>query len=81
MVQKVNKNGLPQEYRRDMKHLVNQHSDICRLRLGNDPPAKVPPMRIKLCSDAETTMVKVGRYPMAQLEILKQRMKKLELLV
>jgi hypothetical protein len=40
-------NGLPSQYEQRWKNLIHEYADVFRLKLGNDPTAKVPPMVVK----------------------------------
>jgi hypothetical protein len=70
-------NGLPVEFRSAFRELVHEYADIFRTRLGADPPANVPPMKIKLRPDACPIRVKVRRYSPPQAQFLRSKVDEL----
>lgn len=57
--------------------LHDEFRNIFRLRLGKAPPAKLPPMRIKIKEGAIPVKVKVRRYPTDQREFINSHIDKL----
>lgn len=51
LISKAVDKGFPQDHVPSLRRIVNRF-DIWRLRLGDDPPARVSPMRIRLKTDA-----------------------------
>jgi RNase H-like domain found in reverse transcriptase/Reverse transcriptase (RNA-dependent DNA polymerase)/Integrase zinc binding domain len=59
-------NGLPAEHIEEIRKLVHEFHDVWRISLAAGPPAKLPPMVIKLRPDATPVRCKLRRYPPEQ---------------
>ena len=71
-------NRLPVKLAPRLRQLLQDHQDIFRIKLGSDPPVKVPPMSIRLISGASPVSVKVRRYSEAQQDFLRKKIHELE---
>lgn len=60
-----------------LRHLLQKYRTIFRIRLGKTPPAKVPPVKIRIQEDATPLKVKACRYNRPERKILSGYMKKL----
>ncbi|KAE8981747.1 hypothetical protein PR001_g23913 [Phytophthora rubi] len=54
--------GFPREYKKELTRIALRF-DLFRSRLGADPPAKVPPVRIRLKPGAKPYRCKARKYP------------------
>ncbi|OWZ13871.1 LOW QUALITY PROTEIN: hypothetical protein PHMEG_00012737 [Phytophthora megakarya] len=70
LVDKAVENGFPRE-RRDSLLKIALMFDIWRLQLGEDPPAKVPPLVIHQKDGAKPQRCKARQYPPHQREFLR----------
>ncbi|POM62525.1 hypothetical protein PHPALM_28315 [Phytophthora palmivora] len=70
MVQIALSNGFPRRLEAKLRTIVFKH-DVWRLDLGNDPPAKVEPLRIRLKSGASAVKSRPRQYPPAVRTFLK----------
>ena len=61
MIGHAKENGLPERLQ-TLAALVEEYGDVFRIRLGSDPPADIPPMKIILKGDAVPVRVKVRLY-------------------
>jgi len=77
MIQDAIDNGLPHEFHDQFKKIVWHYADIFRTKLGSDPPAKLPPMVIRLKKDSVPVRVKVRRYPPLQASFLRGKIEEL----
>lgn len=62
LVEQAVMKGFPAEYANELQRIACRF-DIWRLSLGTDPPAKVPPMKIRLTVDAKPYRCKARKYP------------------
>ena len=62
LVTEAREAGLPEEYHSRLAALVTEYADVFRIRLGPDPPAKVPAMVIRLKEGTKPTRAKVRSY-------------------
>ena len=62
MMQKALAAGFPGDKVDRLAAIVNRF-DIWRVALGDDPPAKVPPMKVRLKTDAKPYRCKARKYP------------------
>lgn len=62
MIARASDEGFPSE-RVDRLRTVIYMYDIWRVNLGDDPPAKVPPLKIRLKSGAKPYKTKARKYP------------------
>ncbi|MEM7504932.1 MAG: hypothetical protein AAF417_23100, partial [Pseudomonadota bacterium] len=53
-----------------LREIIANHRHVFRLRLGSTPPAKVPPMIIRLRDDSLPVKVKARRYAPRQREFV-----------
>lgn len=67
------RNGLPTDHTETLTHLINEYRDIFRSRLGSDPPARVPPMKISLKKGVKPFKAKQRRYSVAQNSFLRDK--------
>ncbi|ETV93471.1 hypothetical protein H310_12522 [Aphanomyces invadans] len=60
-----------------LKALLSKHVDVFRIDLGNDPPVKVEPLKVRI--KPKSTPVKCGmrRYPPAHLEYMREHVEAL----
>jgi hypothetical protein len=58
--------------------LLVDFRDIWRVRLGNDPPADVPPMEIRMKPDVRPFITKVRRYAPTHREFMSAQEAKME---
>ena len=61
MIQRALDKGFPQDRVDDLRRVVLAH-DIWRLSLGNDPPARVEPMKVYLKPNAKPYKTKARKY-------------------
>ena len=71
MIERAVDQGFPVDQVDRLKTIVSQY-DIWRLTLGPDPPARVPPMEIRLKPDAVPYKCKARRYPPHLSEFLRE---------
>ena len=69
--------GLPNEYMDELQNIVGKY-DIWRTKLGPDPPAQVPPMKLKLKPGAPIIQAANRRYPPMYREFMHKRLEELE---
>ena len=62
MLQSASEAGFPDHLQEDLTRLVRDYRDIFRTRLGNDPPAPLPPMNIRLREKASPIQARARRY-------------------
>ncbi|GMF57038.1 unnamed protein product [Phytophthora fragariaefolia] len=55
----------------DLRALVHEYEDVCRLKIGADEPVKVEPMRVALRPDSEPYRSGVRKYPDMQRAFLR----------
>lgn len=72
MIGKAKENGLPRRLHRSLADFVEEYADLFRVRLGPDPPANIPPMKIILKQDSVPARVKVVRYAPLQCLLLRK---------
>lgn len=63
--------GFPRRSEQKLRAIVRKH-DIWRLELGNDPPAKVDPLKIRLKEGASAVKCKPRHYPPAVRAFLRE---------
>jgi hypothetical protein len=63
MISKAVEAGFPGESLPKLEELLEEFRDIWRLKLGTDPPVKVPPMKVILKQNAIPVLCKSRRYP------------------
>lgn len=69
--------SLPTHLHNDLKDLVNEFKDIFLIKLGNDPPVCVPPMKIEFEEAERPVKVRQRTYSPEQSEFLKNKVKEL----
>ncbi|KAE9267331.1 hypothetical protein PF008_g31381 [Phytophthora fragariae] len=62
MIESAVQKGFPKESVPRLRRIATRY-DIWRLRLGDDPPARVPPMKIRLKPGAKPYRCKPRKYP------------------
>jgi len=62
-VKDAKENGMSTEGAASLKSLLHEFKDVLRVRLGNDPPAKVEPMKIEIKENSKPFRAKSRRYP------------------
>ena len=72
-VREAEKNGMSADGLKELEQLLTEFRDIFRTKLGNDPPADVEPMTIKLKPDAKPMRVKLRRYSPPQTAFLRKK--------
>ncbi|ETV90284.1 hypothetical protein H310_14899 [Aphanomyces invadans] len=55
-----------------LEHLLSKVLDVFRTDVGNDPPIKVEPLKVRLKPDAVSVKCSMRRYPPDQVEFLKR---------
>lgn len=78
MLQAAIDNGLPNHLSECVRHLLDEYSDVFRIKLGSDPPVKNRPMQIRLQPGAESVRVNVQRYPQPKAAFLRSKVAELE---
>ncbi|KAK1947592.1 Retrovirus-related Pol polyprotein from transposon opus [Phytophthora citrophthora] len=63
LVEKAVEKGFPAKLAPELRRIAVQF-DIWRLKLGDDPPARVPPMKVRLRDGAKPYRCKARRYPL-----------------
>lgn len=66
LLQKARNNGMTSKGLDHLTVLLKEYRDIFRIRLGNDPPAKVEPMQVKLDPSVPAIIAKSRRYSPGQ---------------
>ncbi|KAJ8576744.1 hypothetical protein ON010_g2463 [Phytophthora cinnamomi] len=62
LVEKARGRGFPADYLEELRR-ISTRFDLFRSKLGRDPPARVPPMRIRLKPGAKPYKCKARKYP------------------
>ncbi|KAH7462617.1 Retrovirus-related Pol polyprotein from transposon 297 [Phytophthora ramorum] len=62
-IQEARANGLTSKEGDDLQELLFRHIDVFRLSFGDDPPVRVPPLRVHLKEGARPVKAKARRYP------------------
>lgn len=70
--------GLPREQSDRWKALLNKYADVFRTRIGNDPPAKVPPMKVHWDTNTKPIRYKNRRFPLIHRQFMDHFCGKLE---
>ncbi len=63
-------NGMSNEGHQRLTNLVEGYKDIFRIRLGNDEPARVEPMKVQLENNSRPVIAKARRYSESQRKFL-----------
>lgn len=78
IIQEATDSGLSPEEGTRLKHLVFGYKDIFRTKIGGDPPADVPAMKIVLKKNAEPVRMKPRRYSPPQAVFLRTKVDELQ---
>lgn len=70
--------GFDPELHDELCRLVFEYSDVFAIDIGDDPPARVEPLKITLKPDAVPFRAKPRKYSPAQREFLRRELKRLE---
>ena len=76
-VQDAQNCGLSKKGAERLRELLGKHKNIFRIRLGASPPAKVPPMKIRLVKNCRPVKAKARRYSGEQRAFLTKYIDKL----
>jgi hypothetical protein len=57
--------------------MLSQYADVSRLQLGNDPSVGMPPLKVRLKTDAEPVRCKSRRYPAEQRAFMREHVEEL----
>ncbi len=71
-------NGLSFKGQLRLRHCMGDYGDVFRIRLGNDPLAKVEPMHVKIDPKSKPFICKSRRYSKIQRKFLDKYVSKLE---
>lgn len=77
MLEKAFESGLPTHAHALLKKTVTDYMDIFRTSLSSGPPAKLPPLKISLTTDAEPVRVRLRNYSQDQRKFLSNFVDKL----
>jgi hypothetical protein len=77
-VDKAMVKGASIEFVTELRELLVTYKDAFRLRLGQDPPAKVRPLVIELKLDAKPKRIPARKYAPPQAQFLWAKMEKME---
>ncbi|KAH9069021.1 hypothetical protein Ae201684P_004951 [Aphanomyces euteiches] len=61
-----------------LESLLSRHVDVFREDLGNDPPVKVEPLKVRVKPDSKPVKCGMRRYPPAHLEYMREHVAALE---
>jgi len=70
MIDAAIENGFPSERRLELEAIVRKF-DVWRLKLGDDPPARVPPLSVRLVKGAKPQKCKARHYPPHLVEFMR----------
>ncbi|KAH9136416.1 hypothetical protein AeRB84_018405, partial [Aphanomyces euteiches] len=70
--------GLTAEEAARLESLLSRHVDVFREDLGNDPPVKVEPLKVRVKPDSKPVKCGMRRYPPAHLEYMREHVAALE---
>ncbi|KAH9093688.1 hypothetical protein Ae201684P_016312 [Aphanomyces euteiches] len=70
--------GLTAEETTRLESLLSKHVDVFREDLGNDPPVKVEPLKVRVKPDSKPVKCGMRRYPPAHLEYMREHVAALE---
>ncbi|KAH9137526.1 hypothetical protein AeRB84_017790, partial [Aphanomyces euteiches] len=70
--------GLTAEEPARLESLLSRHVDVFRDDLGNDPPVKVEPLKVRVKPDSKPVKCGMRRYPPAHLEYMREHVAALE---
>ena len=71
-------NGLPEDKSHKWELILKEYADVFRAKLGNDPPAKVPPMLVRFDKNSKPIRHRNRRYPKIHRDFMDYYVKKLE---
>ena len=69
--------GLPVDSQEELNQIVDDHKNIFRIGFSSGPPARFPPLKVDLTSDAKPVKVRLRNYSQEQREFLSGFVKKL----
>ena len=78
LVSDSEKRGLPSDYKAQLDELLQHYADVWRIKLGNDPPAKVAPMEVTYDTTVEPIKLRNRKYPLKHREFLDYHCRMLE---
>jgi hypothetical protein len=79
LVDEALKKGLPEEFESKWRELLQDFADVWRIKMGNDPPAKVPPMKVHWNPEtAQPIRYKARRFPLIHRQFMDRMCDKLE---
>ncbi len=78
LVEQALENGLPEQYKDKWADLLEEYADVFRLRMGNDPPAKVEPMEFKWDATSQPIRHKSRRFPLMHREFMDRMTEQME---
>ena len=70
--------GLTVEETARLESLLSRHVDVFREDLGNDPPVKVEPLKVRVKPDSKPVKCGMRRYPPVNLEYMREHVAALE---
>jgi len=71
LIEAAQENGFPLEFVNELRRIASNH-DIWRLVLRDDPPAKIPPYKLRLKKDAKPFRCKARQYAPSQSKFLRE---------
>lgn len=78
MIGNAKENGLPMHLHHTLPAPVDEYRDVFRLRIGSDPPADIPPMKVILKRDAVRVRVNVRRHAPPRRLFLRNKLDELQ---
>jgi len=76
MLHDAKSNGMSTGGAETLEKILHEYRDVFRIRLGNDPPAKVEPMKVVLRPQAQGIITKSRRYSPEQRDYLTRFLKR-----
>ena len=70
--------GCSEEYALKLQQLLKRDDNVFRLKLGQDPPVDVPPLRVNVMPGAVPVRCKARRYSLEQRQFMKEHVAELE---
>jgi len=71
-------NGISDDGAEKLRQLLREYDDVLRIRLGNDPPAKVSPMKIRIREGSRPSIARSRKTTPAKRVYMKSFVNKLE---
>ncbi len=72
MVTRAKNAGLPKQYHQQLEQVVQENNAVFQITLPAGPPARLPPLIIKLTPDAKPIRAKLRNYSPSQSDFLKR---------